>query len=47
VTREVDGGLETLDCPLPAVLTTDLRLNEPRCGAARSGAARRTVGSGG
>lgn len=30
VMREVDGGLETLRMPLPAVLTTDLRLNEPR-----------------
>lgn len=30
VTREVDGGLETLEMPLPAVVTTDLRLNEPR-----------------
>ena len=30
VTREVDGGLETLAFPLPAVITTDLRLNEPR-----------------
>lgn len=30
VTREVDGGLETLQCQLPAVVTTDLRLNEPR-----------------
>lgn len=30
VTREVDGGLETLRMPLPAVITTDLRLNEPR-----------------
>ena len=30
VTREVDGGLETLELTLPAVLTTDLRLNEPR-----------------
>lgn len=30
VVREVDGGLETLKMPLPAVLTTDLRLNEPR-----------------
>jgi electron transfer flavoprotein beta subunit len=30
VTREVDGGLETLKMPLPAVVTTDLRLNEPR-----------------
>lgn len=29
-TREVDGGLETLKCKLPAVVTTDLRLNEPR-----------------
>ncbi|MBA3813891.1 MAG: electron transfer flavoprotein subunit beta/FixA family protein [Alphaproteobacteria bacterium] len=28
--REVDGGLETLKMPLPAVLTTDLRLNQPR-----------------
>jgi len=30
VTREVDGGLETLSLKLPAVVTTDLRLNEPR-----------------
>lgn len=30
VTREVDGGLETLQMPLPAVVTADLRLNEPR-----------------
>jgi electron transfer flavoprotein beta subunit len=30
VTREVDGGLETLECPLPAVVTADLRLNQPR-----------------
>lgn len=30
VTREVDGGLETLKVTLPAVVTTDLRLNEPR-----------------
>ncbi len=30
VTREVDGGLETLQVTLPAVITTDLRLNEPR-----------------
>jgi len=30
VTREVDGGLETLEIALPAVITTDLRLNEPR-----------------
>jgi electron transfer flavoprotein beta subunit len=30
VTREVDGGLETLRLSLPAIITTDLRLNEPR-----------------
>ena len=30
VTREVDGGLETIQLQLPAVITTDLRLNEPR-----------------
>ncbi|MBI3149367.1 MAG: electron transfer flavoprotein subunit beta/FixA family protein [Betaproteobacteria bacterium] len=30
VTREIDGGLETLALTLPAVITTDLRLNEPR-----------------
>jgi electron transfer flavoprotein beta subunit len=30
VTREVDGGLETVELALPAVVTTDLRLNEPR-----------------
>ena len=30
VTREVDGGLETVEIKLPAVVTTDLRLNEPR-----------------
>ena len=30
VTREIDGGLETLSMSLPAVVTTDLRLNEPR-----------------
>ncbi|CUA96251.1 electron transfer flavoprotein subunit beta/FixA family protein [Thiomonas bhubaneswarensis] len=30
VTREVDGGLETIAVKLPAVITTDLRLNEPR-----------------
>ncbi|MDO8301171.1 electron transfer flavoprotein subunit beta/FixA family protein [Lacisediminimonas sp.] len=30
VTREVDGGLETISLALPAVITTDLRLNEPR-----------------
>jgi electron transfer flavoprotein beta subunit len=30
VTREIDGGTETVDVALPAVITTDLRLNEPR-----------------
>ncbi|MFA9387740.1 MAG: electron transfer flavoprotein subunit beta/FixA family protein, partial [Methyloceanibacter sp.] len=30
VTREVDGGLETIELSKPAVITTDLRLNEPR-----------------
>lgn len=30
VTREVDGGLQTIEVKLPAVITTDLRLNEPR-----------------
>ena len=30
VTREVDGGMETVALSLPAVITTDLRLNEPR-----------------
>ncbi len=30
VTREIDGGLETLSVTLPAIVTTDLRLNEPR-----------------
>jgi len=30
VTREVDGGLQTLELDLPAIVTTDLRLNEPR-----------------
>jgi len=30
VTREVDGGLETVQLTLPAIVTTDLRLNEPR-----------------
>ncbi len=30
VTREVDGGLETVGVPLPAIITADLRLNEPR-----------------
>jgi electron transfer flavoprotein beta subunit len=30
VKREIDGGLETVEMDLPAVVTTDLRLNEPR-----------------
>jgi electron transfer flavoprotein beta subunit len=30
VTRELDGGLQTLSVKLPAIITTDLRLNEPR-----------------
>jgi electron transfer flavoprotein beta subunit len=30
ITREIDGGLQTVDVKLPAVMTTDLRLNEPR-----------------
>jgi len=30
VTREVDGGLQTLTLPLPVMVTADLRLNEPR-----------------
>src|SRR5690606_69938 len=30
VTREVDGGLQVVDVKLPAIITTDLRLNEPR-----------------
>jgi electron transfer flavoprotein beta subunit len=30
VTREVDGGMETVELSLPAIITTDLRLNEPR-----------------
>ena len=30
VTREVDGGLQTIDVELPAIISTDLRLNEPR-----------------
>jgi len=30
VTREIDGGLETIEIKMPAVITTDLRLNEPR-----------------
>ena len=30
MTREVDAGLETIEVDLPAVFTTDLRLNEPR-----------------
>jgi electron transfer flavoprotein beta subunit len=33
VTREVDGGLETVELKLPAIVTTDLRLNEPRYAA--------------
>jgi len=33
VTREVDGGLETIKIPLPCVVSTDLRLNEPRYAA--------------
>jgi electron transfer flavoprotein beta subunit len=33
VTREVDGGLETLSLKMPAIITTDLRLNEPRYAA--------------
>ena len=30
MTREIDGGLQTVELSLPAVVTTDLRLNEPR-----------------
>ena len=30
VTREIDGGLQTINVKLPAIITTDLRLNEPR-----------------
>jgi electron transfer flavoprotein beta subunit len=30
VIREVDGGIATVECQLPAIVTTDLRLNEPR-----------------
>ena len=30
VTREVDGGLQTINLNMPAIITTDLRLNEPR-----------------
>jgi electron transfer flavoprotein beta subunit len=33
VTREIDGGLETMKIPLPCVVSTDLRLNEPRYAA--------------
>lgn len=33
VTREIDGGLQTLELKLPALITTDLRLNEPRYAA--------------
>ena len=29
VTREIDGGLQTLELTIPAIITTDLRLNEP------------------
>ena len=36
VVREVDGGLETIQVPLPAVITADLRLNEPRYPAIRA-----------
>ena len=36
VTREIDGGLETLTAEMPAVITTDLRLNEPRYASLRS-----------
>ena len=36
VVREVDGGLETIQIPLPAVITADLRLNEPRYPAIRA-----------
>ena len=35
VTREIDGGLETLSLTLPAIVTTDLRLNEPRSPSCR------------
>jgi electron transfer flavoprotein beta subunit len=30
VTREIDGGLQTIDLKMPAIVTTDLRLNQPR-----------------
>ena len=30
MTREIDGGLQTVELSLPAIVTTDLRLNEPR-----------------
>jgi electron transfer flavoprotein beta subunit len=30
ITREVDGGLQTIECRMPVIVTTDLRLNEPR-----------------
>ena len=45
VTREVDGGLETIDIGLPAVITADLRLNEPRYPALRGimAAKRKTI----
>jgi electron transfer flavoprotein beta subunit len=46
VTREVDGGLVTLEMDLPAVVTTDLRLNEPRFAALpKIMQAKRKVGS--
>ena len=34
VTREVDGGLQTIELTMPAIVTTDLRLNQPRYGVA-------------
>ena len=36
VTREIDGGLETLKINLPCIITTDLRLNEPRYASLRN-----------
>jgi electron transfer flavoprotein alpha/beta subunit len=30
VTREIDGGLQTIKCKMPMIVTTDLRLNQPR-----------------
>ena len=35
MTREIDGGLQTVELSLPAVVTTDLRLNEPRYAVAK------------